>query len=451
MRSDASGALGLPASLLADLRAVRPTLWANPGRLPLADLEDHLGESRTAIDVAARRWQRFAPVLARCFPELGASGGIIESPLIPVPAFAARLRASGVPLAHAEVLVKADHALPVSGSIKARGGIHAVLAIAERLAETAGLLAGHGDDRRVLLESPAQTLFARSTISVGSTGNLGMSIGLAGRALGFRVIVHLSEEAKAWKKERLRALGVTVIEHAGDYSLACATARAQAAEDPDNHFIDDENSTDLFYGYAVAGRRLAVQLQALGIQIGQDRPLILHLPCGVGGAPGGVATGTRLALGDAALAFTAEPVQAPCMLLGLATGRHDAIAVQDLGLHGRTLADGLAVARPSQFVGRLIAPLIDGCATVDDQQMCVDVLALHRDQGLRLEPSATAGATSLRLLLTSSAGIALGNRLRTTLNLDAAVHVIWATGGAQLPEAEFASILAQGAKISEGK
>lgn len=446
-----AGLPGLSTALLADLRAARPTLWVNPGRQPLFALEDHLRESRTEIDIAARRWQRLAPVLARCFPELGASAGVIESPLIPVPTLAARLRASGVPLARADVLVKADHALPVSGSIKARGGIHAVLAIAERLAERAGLLVGQGDDRSALLEPAAQALFTRSTISVGSTGNLGMSIGLAGRALGFRVAVHLSEDAKHWKKDRLRALGVDVIEHAGDYSLACATARSQAAADPDTHFIDDENSTDLFYGYAVAGRRLADQLQALGIHIGPQRPLIVHLPCGVGGAPGGVATGTRLALGDTALAFTAEPVQAPCMLLGLATGRHDGIAVQELGLHGRTLADGLAVARPSQFVGRLIAPLIDGCATADDGQLCSDVLALHRDHGLRLEPSATAGVTSLRLLLTSPVGQTLCSRLRATLDVDAAVHVIWATGGAQVPEAEFASILAQGAKISGTK
>lgn len=443
-----SPASALDARLAHDLRRARPTFWANPGRRPLADLAGHLAGCAAGIADAEGRLRRMAPVLAALFPELAPTGGVIESALIPVPAFSARLAASGVPLAQAQVLVKADHALPVSGSIKARGGIHAVLAVAERVAEAEGLLEKAGEERLILASDRARSVFATYTISVGSTGNLGMSIGIAGRALGFRVVVHMSSDAKAWKKDRLRGIGAEVVEHGGDYSAACATARAQAEGDPRIRFIDDENSADLFFGYAVAGGRLATQLAAMGLAIGRDRPLALHLPCGVGGAPGGVALGARLAMGDAALTFTAEPVQAPCMLLGLASGLHDGISAADVGLHGRTLADGLAVSRPSRFVGRLIAPLLDGCATVDDQELCQQVAALRQDQGLRLEPSATAGVASLRLLLTSPEGRALVERLRVDLDMDRAVHVIWATGGSQIPESEFSDILRRAGMVA---
>jgi D-serine dehydratase len=427
----------LPADLATRIATAQPALWRNTGRRSLASLAAHLADCPAAIDEAETRLRRFAPLLARLFPELAASAGVIESPLIPLPGFAERLGAGP-----ARVLLKADHTLPVSGSVKARGGIHAVLAVAERIATEEGLL-DTGEDRMVLDSERARVIFAGRTISVGSTGNLGMSIGIAGRALGFRVVVHMSADAKAWKRDRLRRLGAVVVEHAGDYLAACATARDEAAQDPLTSFIDDENSPDLLFGYAVAGRRLGAQLAALGIVVDSGRPLVLHLPCGVGGAPGGVALGTRLALGDGALAITAEPVQAPCLLLGLASGCHDGIAAADLGLHGRTLADGLAVPRVSGLVSRLVEPLLDGCATVTDEELCAHVATLHRHHGLRLEPSATAGAGSLRLLLTSADGAAMRATLRQTCAIDEAVHILWATGGSLIPDEEFAAILAR--------
>lgn len=416
------------------LRTGTPFFWPNPGRRPIAAVRDTLAVRRADIEAAAGRLDRFAPLLAGLFPELAASGGLIESEFLPVPAFAARLAQEGLPPGD-RVLLKADHALPVAGSVKARGGFYAVLAVAERLALEEGLLSGPGDDYRRLGAPAVRAFFAGHTVSVGSTGNLGLSIGILGRALGFAVTVHMSAEAKAWKKEKLRALGAAVVEHRGDYTAACARAREEAARDPRVHFIDDENSLELFLGYAVAGLRLPAQLAALDIAVTPETPLCLHLPCGVGGAPGGIALGARLALGDAALAFFAEPAQAPSMLLGMATGRHDASSVADVGLSGRTLADGLAVSRPSRFVGRLMDPVVDGVFTVDDATLARLVAAVWHDEGLRLEPSAAAAAAGP--LMARAAGLPrLAGRPAT--------HILWATGGGMLPEADFAALLAAG-------
>jgi D-serine dehydratase len=351
--------------------------------------------------------------------------------LLPVPGIETWLREQGLPTGD-RVLLKADHALPVAGSVKARGGFHAVLAVAEQLALAAGLLAGPDDAYARLGHETARALFARHTLSVGSTGNLGLSIGLLGRALGFAVTVHMSREAKAWKKEKLRAVGATVIEHAGNYTAACARARAESAETPDTHFIDDENSLDLFLGYAVAGLRLPAQLAALGVDASEEHPLCLHLPCGVGGAPGGIALAARLVLGDGVLSFFAEPVQAPCQLYGLASGRHADASVSELGLTGSTLADGLAVARPSRLVGQLMEPVLDGVFTVSDPTLLEGMRIAWQRDGLRLEPSAAASLVGP--VRTRGAGL-------PRLAVRPATHILWATGGSLLPQVDFAALL----------
>ncbi|WP_320044576.1 D-serine ammonia-lyase [uncultured Desulfobacter sp.] len=200
------------------------------------------------------------------------------------------------------------------------------------------------------------------------------------------------------------------------------------------HFIDDENSLDLLFGYATAAGRLKKQFDVLGLVVDKSHPLFVYLPCGVGGAPGGITLGLKLVFGDHAHCFFAEPTASPCMLIGLMTGLHDKISVQDFGLSNITDADGLAVGRPSGLVGKTLGALISGSYTVTDENLYCLLHTMVDQESIFLEPSAVAGLSGPGGLLTSSEGKSYLQRQGIVENMERATHLIWATGGGMVPE-----------------
>ena len=427
--------------LLNELIALKETSWFNPSTTSLAEGLPYVGLTAKDVEDAHARLDRFAPYLAEAFPETAVTNGIIESELVAIPAMKARLeKAFSLPIS-GDLLLKKDSHLPISGSIKARGGIYEVLTHAEKLAINAGLLTP-SDDYRKLLSPEFRQFFSQYSIAVGSTGNLGMSIGIMSARIGFRVTVHMSADARAWKKAKLRSHGVTVVEYEEDYGVAVEQGRKAAESDPNCFFIDDENSRTLFLGYSVAGKRLKAQFDREGRVVDAEHPLFVYLPCGVGGGPGGVAFGLKLAFGDHVHCVFAEPTHSPCMLLGVYTGLHDQIAVQDLGIDNQTAADGLAVGRASGFVGRAMERLLDGFYSLDDQTM-YDMLGwLAQEEGIRLEPSALAGMAGPQRVCASQAYQQMHNF--TAEQMQNATHLVWATGGGMVPEEEMAQYLAKG-------
>ncbi len=129
----------------------------------------------------------------------------------------------------------------------------------------------------------------------------------------------------------------------------------------------------------------------LEILVDEDHPLFVYLPCGVGGGPGGVAFGLKQLFKDNVHCFFAEPTHSPCMLFRLMKGLHDQIYVQDVGIDNVTDADGLAVGRPSGFVGKIIEPFLSGCYTSSDDHLYKLLKELVDTEKIILEPSALAG------------------------------------------------------------
>lgn len=248
--------------LLNKLISMEEVFWINPNIEKFQTGIKKPPLTQDDVRDAEERLKRFAPYIAKVFPETQKMNGIIESPLVGIPTMKRSLEQDYQQPILGELLLKCDSHLPISGSIKARGGIYEVLKHAEELAFQHQLLTIQ-DDYSILDSDRFRTFFLQYSIAVGSTGNLGLSIGIMSAKLGFNVIVHMSADAKHWKKNLLRNKNVKVIEYEADYSKAVEEGRIQANGDPTCYFVDDENSHDLFLGYAVAASRLKKQLEGL--------------------------------------------------------------------------------------------------------------------------------------------------------------------------------------------
>lgn len=424
--------------LISQLKKYNEVVWVNNSLKPFEMIKDKLPITEERISDAEKRLLRFSPFLMKEFPETVSTNGIIDSNLTFIPDMKHNMENKYDAKISGKLFIKEDNNLAVAGSIKARGGIYEVLKHTEDLALENGLITENSNYSELSSEK-CKKFFSQYTIQVGSTGNLGLSIGIMSAKIGFKVIVHMSDDAKQWKKDLLRSKGVKVIEYDSDYSQAVANGRKLSENDDKSYFVDDENSENLFLGYAVAANRLKTQLERKNIIINDETPLFVYLPCGVGGGPGGITYGLKFAFGDNVHAVFAEPTHAPCMLLGMITQLHHKISVKDIGLDNKTAADGLAVDRPSSFVGKTLEHMLNGSYTISDDKLFDFLRDIKDTENIKLEPSACAGFYG-PLLLNKNNDVQkyiLSHHLEN--HLDNAVQIVWATGGSLIPDKEYMS------------
>lgn len=418
---------------IKQMQAYEPIFWKNLNYKKEAELPvgvEHIFD-------AEARFQRFAPYFEVAFPETLPTHGILESPLLKMDKMKAVLNAEAQNQVKGDLYLKADNYLPISGSIKSRGGIYEVLKFAEKVAMKHGEIV-YGDNYAKLNEPRFKDLFGQYGIVVGSTGNLGLSIGIVACKLGFRTSVYMSSDAAQWKKDMLREKGVNVVEYNDNFTHAITEARKSAEADPMAYFIDDEGSYDLFLGYSVAAVRLQAQLKAQNIKVDAEHPLFVYLPAGVGGSPSGVAFGLKKIIGENVHPIFAEPTHIPSVSLGMMTGLNDQISVYDAGIDGVTKADGLAVGRPSRIAGKMMDTLLYGIQTFDDQKMMKNVAELHDSENVDVEPSAASGFTILDDVQA---------QLEQDYPMENASHIVWATGGSMVPKNDMDQYVAEGHQV----
>lgn len=153
---------------IKQMQAYEPIFWKNLNYKKEAELPvgvEHIFD-------AEARFQRFTPYFEVAFPETLPTHGILESPLLKMDKMKVVLNAEAQNQVKSDLYLKADNYLPISGSIKSRGGIYEVLKFAEKVAMKHGEIV-YGDNYAKLNEPRFKDLFGQYGIVVGSTGNLG--------------------------------------------------------------------------------------------------------------------------------------------------------------------------------------------------------------------------------------------------------------------------------------
>lgn len=409
--------------VIAKLKSDKEFLWINPNFYKRAIY----GEvSSKEINEANNLLLKFAPFLKSAFKELESTDGIIESPLLNLNKFGIK-----------NLYLKEDNLLPIAGSVKARGGIFEILKYAETLAANANLIDVEKDYSQ--FDSDVfRKFFSEYKIQVGSTGNLGISIGLISAKLGFNAIVHMSKDAKNWKKKLLRENGVNVIEYDSNYSEAVKNGRMLSDEDEKSYFVDDEKSINLFLGYSTAALRLKEQLKEKHISVDDKHPLFVYIPCGVGGAPSGILHGLKTVFGKNVYVFFVEPVRSASVLLGMSTGLNSKISVHDIGMDGKTEADGLAVGRASELCCESSKNTLSGIFTINENSIFELMKELYKKESVFVEPSA-ASSMIFTKFLDDDEFIKFINK--EEISPENITHIAWSTGGMLVPESEREKLL----------
>ena len=409
--------------LIAKLKSDKEFLWINPNFNKRAIY----GEvSSKEINEANNLLLKFAPFLKFVFKELESTDGIIESPLMNLNKFGIK-----------NLYLKEDNLLPIAGSVKARGGIFEILKYAETLAANANLIDVEKDYSQ--FDSDVfRKFFSEYKIQVGSTGNLGISIGLISAKLGFNAIVHMSKDAKDWKKKLLRENGVNVTQYDSNYSEAVKNGRMLSDEDEKSYFIDDEKSINLFLGYSTAALRLKEQLKEKHISVDDKHPLFVYIPCGVGGAPSGILHGLKTVFGENVYVFFVEPVRSASVLLGMSTGLNSKISVHDIGMDGKTEADGLAVGRASELCCKSSQNTLSGIFTINENSIFELMKELYKKESVFVEPSA-ASSMIFTKFLDDDEFIKFINK--EEISPENITHIAWSTGGMLVPESEREKLL----------
>lgn len=433
--------------VIKDLMDLENVFWINEDKPTVEEADKRVEYSYDDVKDAEDRLDRFAPFIKKAFPETENANGIIESPLSNIGTFKEELEKIYDISIDGSLMLKRDDTLPIAGTIKARGAIYEVLKHAETLALEEGMLESKDEDYVIFASDKFHEFFSQYNITVGTTGNLGISVGIMGAKLGFEVVIHMSLEAKEWKKALLRSHGVKVVEHDTDFTKAVENGRKESDANPKSYFVDDEHSIDLFLGYTVAGSRLKEQLDKKNIVVDADHPLFVYLPCGVGGSPGGITFGLKHAYGDNVHCFFGEPAHIPSMLLGLETDQYDDVSVYDFNIDGKTNMDGLAVPRTSGIVAKIMHNFFDGGYTLQEDESKRLLTRLIDVEDIPLEPAAVAGLPGSAYLFKSTEGKAYLDEKGLTDKMKNATHISWATGGSMVPEEDMKEFYNQGINL----
>jgi threonine dehydratase len=208
-----------------------------------------------------------------------------------------------------------------------------------------------------------------------SAGNWAQGAAYAGSLLNSPVTVVMPEKANPKKAEATKDYGGEVILFGRDSNELFHRAR-EIAKERDSTFINPLENPDLIIG-----------MGSLGLEILENKTDLdaIVVPIGGGGLIAGIASAAKQQKPDVQV-YGVQPEGADAMVRSLERGVSTEIDRVD------TIADGLAVKKPSESTVHIIQQTVDDVVLVSDDEIRESIFLLLERAKLLVEP---AGAASL--------------------------------------------------------
>ncbi|HWB42979.1 MAG TPA: threonine/serine dehydratase, partial [Gemmatimonadales bacterium] len=204
-----------------------------------------------------------------------------------------------------------------------------------------------------------------------SSGNHGQAVAYAARAFGLRAVVVMPESTPQIKVDGVRRHGGEVV-FAGRVRSLEQGARAEAiAREQGLAMIPPFDHPDVVAGQGT-----------IGLEIVEQRPDVAVVLSPVSG--GGLLAGITVAvssLSPGTRIVAVEPAGAAKLTAALAAGEPRALERTD------SMADGLLTRSIGQLTFPIIQRVVREVVTVSEEEIAGAVRFLHREAGLRVEPS----------------------------------------------------------------
>jgi threonine dehydratase len=246
----------------------------------------------------------------------------------------------------ADVWLKLEMASPIA-SFKLRGALNAILQ-----AQGSG-----GIDSAV----------------AASTGNHGQGVAYAAGLTGLEAHIFLPEPANPVKKAMIISFGGSVHEGGKDIEEASESALV-FCEKNGGFYINDGESLHMMEGAGTMGLEIGETLQDVHMMI---------VPMGSGNAVGGAAAALKAIQPDARV-VAVQAKGGPAMVQSFHARKPVEAACE-------TLADGLALSKPTGLGLAAILEFVDDAWLTSDEEMMAAVHTLAQCAHVLVEPSAAAG------------------------------------------------------------
>lgn len=218
----------------------------------------------------------------------------------------------------------------------------------------------------------------RAGVVAASAGNHAQGVALAAQLLGIDAIVFMPHGAPLPKEQATRGYGARVRSAGATVDEALEAAR-EYAEQTGAVLVHPFDHPDIVAGQGTCGLEIVEQVPEVRTVL---------VPTGGGGLLAGVATAVK-ALAPEARVIGVQAAEAAAYPSSLAAG--EPVRLSQM----RTMADGIAVARPGAVPFEAISRLVDDVVTVSEESLSQALVLLLERAKLVVEPAGAAAVAAL--------------------------------------------------------